>query len=336
MTPVAANYGRVDRKPIAVLHVGLAKCASTYLGDQALSAARLGAVSALVWRPFDLLINQAARELGIGVEAFPDAVNQPVAVAPNLPLFGTNECLTGHFPQPLRCVSFPAFTGEKMLALQERMAELLRRLSGDALGGFDVRILLVVRSPKAWLRSLYRNLVIMGVAQLPQEFFECFGPVAAQWANVDYLLSLYGGLFSPQNVCVLPMEMLRDDAAAFFRAVNGLAGAEILSENDARNVGLSDGASERFRKLWADIERIAPPQASWNDWTVRYKQQTWEFLHNAILNNPSSVARANETWKDDSVSYEMPPALVAELRSRMASLRGVDAFHPYLDEYFGP
>lgn len=325
----------MDRKPVAVLHVGLAKCASTYLGDQALSAARSGAVSALVWRPFDLLINQAARELGVGVEAFPDAVNHPVAVAPNLPLFGTNECLTGHFPQPLRCVSFPAFTGEKMRALQQRTAELLQRLSMDALGGFDVRVLLVVRSAKAWLRSLYRNLAIMGVAQLPEEFFQCFGPVAAQWADVDYLLSLYRGLFGSENVRVLPMEMLRDDAAAFFSAVNGLAGAEILTENDARNVGLSDGASERFRKLWTDIERIAPPQPTWNDLTVRYKQQTWEFLHNAILNDPSAVARANEAWRDDSVSYEMPPALVSEVRSRMTSLREVDAFHPYVGEYFG-
>lgn len=334
MTPVAANYPRVHRKPIAVLHVGLAKCASTYLGAQADAAARRGAVFALVWRPFDLLINQAARELGVGVEAFPDAVSQTAPVAPNLPLFATNECLTGHFPQPLRLVSYPTFTEEKMKALQGRVVELLHRFKEEALRDFDVRILLVARSPRAWLRGLYRNLVIMGVAQLPEEFFKTFGSVAAQWADLNYLVTLYRQAFGAENVCVLPMEMLRDQTAAFFVAVNDLTGATVLSENEARNVGLSDGASERFRRLWSEVDRIAPPQPTWSNWTVRYKQQTWEFLHHAILNDESVVTRANDVWRDDSIAYEMPRGLIEEMCGRMTVLQGVDAFVPYLGEYF--
>ncbi|HEY1975424.1 MAG TPA: hypothetical protein VGG89_02625 [Candidatus Baltobacteraceae bacterium] len=321
-------------KPAALLHVGLAKCASTFLGDQALKAQQRGVASALVWRPFDLLINRAFAELGGTVVAFPDSPPLPVTIPTDRPLIATNECLTGHFPQPLRLVSHPIYTGDTLKALQRRVAELLRAMSVEALSPFDVTVLLIVRSPQRWLHSLYRNLVVMGVAESAEIFFDRFGGVVVQWADVDYLVQLYAELFGKERVRILPVEMLRDDTATFFARVNEMAGAQVLLDNEPRNVGLSDGASERLRALWGEIDRIAPPQPSWSNRTVRFKQETWEFLHNAVLNDESAVKRANEVWRDDRVIYEMPRALVETMQTHMTALRHIEGFERYREEYF--
>lgn len=319
----------------AIFHVGLAKCASTYFGEQIQQAAQGGEVSAAYWRPWDVLLNASFAEvIGSEIVAFPQAGDGNCAFDRDRHFVASNECLTGHFPQPLRMVEYPLYTADHLRAVQENVAHRLKDLTDREFADYRVKILLIVRSPESWLRSVYKNLVLMGVAQLPEQYFQVYGDVLAQWANVDYLARVYRNLFGDENVLLLPFEMLCDDFSAFADAVNSFAGARILLDGTPKNSGLSDEATEYFRQFWMKVDGLAPPVPSWSDLTVQYKQHTWEFVHNAVLNDREKVIEANAVWASGAVKYEMPRPVIDKLRANMQCLKNETHFSRYLAHYF--
>lgn len=336
MNTPASNSSAHSGKKTALFHVGLAKCASTYFGDQMHKAAQDGRLIAAYWAPWDNLINQCYAEvIGSDVIAFPQHSDGNFTAMRDRHFVASNECLTGHFPQPLRATSFPAFSDVHMRAAQETIAKRLHALTQSTFQDFNVRILMITRSPDSWLRSLYKNLVLMGVPNTPETYFQVFGKVLAQWSNLDFLSRTYRGLFGAQNVLMIPFELLRDDFERFAATVNGFAGVEILLDNEARNYGLSDGATEYFRRLWESIDAIAPPEPSWAHPSVVYKQLTWEFLHNTVLNDGMRVTQANARFDIGPFEYEMPSEIIGRLRSHMSCLRNEAGYADYLDEYLG-
>ncbi|MBK5921017.1 hypothetical protein CCR80_08230 [Rhodothalassium salexigens] len=325
-----------DHRPRAVLHVGMAKCASTYLQHQAQEAATAGRIAASVWYPWDTLINQAAEAVGIPVTAFPAARNPQQDWPADLPLMATNECLTGTFPEPLRLTGSRHFTGTHMARLQDQVARQLKAVAERHLAAYDVRVLLITRAPEDWLCSVYKNMVLMGVPDTPDAFLGHFADVFTEWLDIDRLIGLYEALFSPAAVTVLPFEMLRDRPADFAGRINELVGATVVEDRPARNVGLDDAATERVRAAWSVLDELVPPAPDWSDPAVQYKRSTWRFLHQSVLNVPQRVARANARLSGDTAAYTMPADLVDAMKARMTRLADHPAFTPYRERYATP
>ncbi|MBU2537285.1 MAG: hypothetical protein KKH22_02520 [Proteobacteria bacterium] len=319
----------------ALFHVGLAKCASTFFGDQIHKASTSGNIISAYWYPWDTLINSCFAEIiGKDIIAFPQAGNGNLNIDHTKDLIASNECLTGHFPQPLRLISFPVYTDKHLREIQALVAEKLKALAEREFSGYKNKILIITREPESWLLSVYKNLVLMGVSQLPEQFFDVFGKVLTQWANVDFLSQTYKQLFGDENVLVLPFEMLREDFKTFAEKINVFATTEIILDNTPRNSGLSDSATEYFRRFWENIDKIAPPLPSWNNPTVCYKQQTWEYIHNVILNDSKMVTSANASLSEIPFTYKISQKIIQGVRANMQTLKNEQNFSAYLKHYF--
>jgi hypothetical protein len=320
----------------SLFHVGLAKCASTFFGDQINCASCKGDISAYYWMPWDTIINECFKEvIGSDIVAFPDAGNGSINIDLSKHFIASNECLTGHFPLPLRLVSHPVYTAEHLGKTQMLIAHQLKLFSEKALGDFKTKILLITREPESWLLSLYKNFVLMGVSQQPREFYNVFGELIAQWANVDFITNIYKELFDPDNVLVLPFEMLRTDFNLFSKIINEFTNSDIIINNIPKNSGLSNNATEYFRIFWKKIDKIAPSSPSWQDPTIRYKQQTWKYIHNTVMNDKNMVDIANaELGNNLSIDYHIPEKVVIAVRNNMLSLRDNALFSKYIHSYF--
>ncbi len=322
------------QKKTALFHVGLAKCASTYFGDQMHKSSLKGNITSTYWHPWDTLINECFIEvIGKDIIAFPLAGNGDFNIDSTKHFIASNECLSGHFPQPLRMISYPAYTEKHLKEIQALIAQRLKTLTDHHFSNYRTKILIITREPESWLLSIYKNLVLMGVSQRPEQYLDVFGKVLVQWANIDFLNHTYTQIFGSKNVMLLPFEMLREDFASFAERINTFASTEIILDNIPRNSGLSDSATEYFRGFWEKIDSIVPPLPSWNDPTVRYKQQTWEYLHNTILNESKMVANTNSVLNESFLGYKITQQVIEDVRANMQTLKNAANFSAYLNHY---
>lgn len=168
----------------------------------------------------------------------------------------------------------------------------------------EVKILIIIREQKSMLDSVYRHYVRRGGLRTPEEFLQpkkhlrCpDGSTPPGWYrtpnfNLDYykyniLVEYYHELFSPDNVLVLPMEVLKESEEEYINTIREFAGVQ-------HNPSLKE---EVFRKhgglshFEAYVKRYTNPflnADSMNDytWTTPldpYKSQyIWEKLIRGI------------------------------------------------------
>lgn len=87
----------------------------------------------------------------------------------------------------------------------------------------SVKIILVLRRQDTWCESIYRQLIFSEDRYRRfisfGEFFDLdddgSGRVPVSALAWDHLVEIYYRVFGKSNVCVLPFELMRDDAAAF-------------------------------------------------------------------------------------------------------------------------
>lgn len=317
----------------AVIHVGMAKCASTFIQHQAQLAARRGIISAHVWAPWDTLINQVAIQIGVPVTPFPNASGMARPILPDRPFFGTNECLTGTFPQPLRRIETNLFSGTTMRNLQQGIISTLYSYCRRHFSEHDVHILLVTREPVSWLRSIYRNLVVMGVSQNPEDYFQRYHDVFIEWANYDRLLENFSAYFGKDKIHVMPFEELTQHPKTFSEKINDLCQSDIITDNSPKNTGLDDNVTEKIREVWSTLDRIFPANPNWQDPLVNFKQETWLFIHNNILNNEYVVNKINEHANNANIKLKIPDYLPSSINNNCTKLRSLKNFKRYSNLY---
>ncbi|HET7657253.1 MAG TPA: hypothetical protein VFK37_03100 [Bacillales bacterium] len=80
-------------------------------------------------------------------------------------------------------------------------------------------LLLVVREPVSWIRSIYiQSVKEGGHGSISQEFIENQFLLLKHSLDIDYMTKCYERYFS--NVLILPYELLKSDEEAFWRKIS--------------------------------------------------------------------------------------------------------------------
>jgi hypothetical protein len=125
---------------------------------------------------------------------------------------------------------------------RRQVCAILKRLCPGA------TILIVTRGFKSAARSGYSQYVRTGGRLKPGEALAERFEVDTQY-DYDAVIDLYTRAFGPDNLLVLPYELLRDDPAAFARELEERLGVEASPPIASLNVSLSPAAIQWYRRL---------------------------------------------------------------------------------------
>jgi hypothetical protein len=107
------------------------------------------------------------------------------------------------------------------VSIQDRQTQICQRL-GELFP--NARILMVTRGFRSLMLSSYSQRIRMGGVEGFEDLFapaqEQVSPEEQPW-DYDFMLDVYEQVFGRGQVLVMPYELLRDDPAAFFGALEG-------------------------------------------------------------------------------------------------------------------
>ena len=290
------------------VHVGMAKCASTTLHD-AFQRQPHAMVRATGFNALTPLVDHAML-FATGGRATALTPRTPAEVrrqfarwqrtmrehaatgGPGDRIAFLNECVTGVYPRHLRSTAAGWFGPEMLGTFRLEAAEALLEVAPRA------RILILVRDPRTWLRSMVNNLLSMGLVTSTEDFRERHYPVLRAWYAMDEVLPLYTGLFGDQQVTVLPIELARTDPARFVALLSEHHGFDFHWSGPARNQSLPGGALRGLQDLYALVDELSPATGSWSDSNTRVKSALSEFLLEAVRNDPSALETLRERYGD--------------------------------------
>lgn len=194
-----------------VIHIGLAKAASTTLQNRLLSQQNTFAYAGKINNAYtDPLVEQLIRRI-----CFCDSLEYDTEVVNTL-MASVRERLMAQSRPML--ISSEALSAEG-LADRRLIAERLHRLFAPA------RILIVLRAQQTRLQSLYLNYLRgSGLSFISfQDWLDrTYGDIHARGLNYEPLVRLYEELFGRDNVVVVPFEWIRDHLSMFSSRVASL------------------------------------------------------------------------------------------------------------------
>lgn len=128
---------------------------------------------------------------------------------------------------------------------QRQVAESLYRDFPQA------KVLIVTRGYESMLKSMYSQYVTIGGILSFNAYQQEMGKHLAAFYDYSYVINLYRGLFKPENVIVLPFELLQTDNTAFMDLLLANTG---FSANDSYqyqkvNASVATGLFEGYRLL---------------------------------------------------------------------------------------
>lgn len=209
--------------PIHFIHVGLAKTASTWLQREVLPYhPQLWVIRTGMGKPEFI---DCVRELwkfndnSFDASEWRSTFNELVArYAPEQQLVGiSSENLAGNL-----------ITGAQVAVIADRLAGFFPR----------TKIILVLRHPVDYVLSVYNQYVRMGGLKSLRGFLtDTTIPGRAITNRLDYqnLIRLYTTRFGRENVLVLPLEWLREDADAYLQAIWTFLGVDTLDKEQVRH-----------------------------------------------------------------------------------------------------
>jgi hypothetical protein len=152
-------------------------------------------------------------------------------------------------------VSFEAFCFTMVFDVEPlTKARRLHDIFGDG-----TKILIVLREPFALLRSFYFEMVRDGFAGTFEDFvrFQYLYQFRSLLFDLRYfdIYGIYAELFGADNICVIPLELLKQDTAKFLRRISDhlevdaldLALGQYNSSNDMRVLELLRRLNARYR-----------------------------------------------------------------------------------------
>lgn len=309
--------------PRPVLHIGMAKCASTYLHDnlahQSIAFGAFSGFDALSPLVDEAMVRASGYRYGALTPKPVDEVTRQFAAwrlrmaRPDIQgdspraLMLSNECVTGVYPFPARFTADSGFDAAVMKAFQRSAAELLAQTFPRA------TIVLLVRRPAGWLRSVYNNLVTMGLADQGAGFEDRHHAILEQWYALDELVGLYRGHFGTENVHVIPIELARADPARFQRRLSAAYGFPLKLPVPFRNRSLPTGALDKLRDVNALIDEISPPDGRWEAPNTYLKHAIWRFCFEAVMNDADAHDAMKARFGEAPAFFTPPPDMVERL-----------------------
>lgn len=215
------------------LHIGLPKCGSTFLQRVWANQPDLAPVN--LTEPLQAIRAELAIG-GVGTQPKAHAVPPPPPNADPATLCASNEgFLHVYLNRP------DAF--DKITRYFRTMAEWVHA------NGLTEDVVIVVRDPAAWLRSMHEQSVKEGGSESASEFMASHDAFLRQHLDLATILEIWGGLGIRCHV--LPLESLREDEDGFFGQLESLVGAPVPA------VPLRQAVGKRARSLNASMgERL--------------------------------------------------------------------------------
>jgi len=310
--------------PRTTIHIGLLKTASTTL------QAGFAANSALTYVDYRLVepLRMAAGAAAEAGHPLPGQV--PAGHLPSIlrgadkPVVISDERFSGipHY-------SYQVKSGRVTRAFQTHCAQLLHALAPQA------RIVIVLREPRAWLVSYYKQFLKFGEHRRIKPYCRAHHDHLVQSYNVDFLTDLYVGLFGAKNVVVLPFEMLRKDSARFLEIFSDTVGTAVTLPESA-NKGIDDGLIEHIRQLNA-VRRFLARKARWND---AYARQTsllfFDVVEGALTDREETQRILKRALPPTRLDVEPPADMLDDMRRAVArTVADTPLFAPFRGLYAG-
>ncbi|MEA3002712.1 MAG: hypothetical protein QOH81_1500 [Sphingomonadales bacterium] len=189
-------------------------------------------------------------------------------------------------------------------------------------------ILIVTRGFGSMILSSYSEYVRSGGDMSFEAFCAPATGYGAEWWDYDEVIGLYERTFGSSRVLVLPYELLRQHADAFFAAITGPLGLEphaIPSRAENRSISAASLAwYPRFATLLSRLPRDGLVNRA-------YRRAAFGDRLSAVAAGLQRVRPLRLPGVGD-ISSDM----LRELTSRCELLRHRPLHQPYLDEYFMP
>lgn len=121
------------------------------------------------------------------------------------------------------------------------------------------KILIVTRSPDAWIRSMYNQTVKQGSADAFRRFLVHERDFIEQTLSIRELFTIWKQHYGSDNILILPVEMLWEDEDRFFGEIERFTGIKAPNRAHrpatASNVSLSEDNLELMRQFnkWAKV-----------------------------------------------------------------------------------
>lgn len=190
-----------------VIHIGLHKAASTYLQTRLFPALPAHYVFVAGYRR--RVLDQVQSSAGFDPDVLHEYVRAEIART------------YGRTTYPLTILSHEELSGHPHGHHRVDPAAVAANLK-EAFPGAG--IILVIRDQFAYLRSLYAfRVAIQGLeTRTPEQFFREEGRLGLfDKLEYDRLVEVYTARFGTENLLVVPVELLRENPAAFNRAITG-------------------------------------------------------------------------------------------------------------------
>ncbi len=216
-----------------------------------------------------------------------------------------------------RLSSDPSFGGYYFTDVIDRLLETF--------GSF--RVLLTIREQRGMLLALYRQAVrsggtytltqMIGTGDEPTGWAPTIRP---EYLMYDRMIAHLSERVGRENVCVLPLELMRNDPKSYLERLGSFTGARatIEPEMEAENAGLSPLATRMstVTNRFARPNPIGPEQS----WRLKFLRSFYWRLDRVM---PKAWSRrTNERWK--RTIEERVRGLYADSNRRTAELTGFD------------
>ena len=278
-----------------LLHIGFAKCGSTFLQQ---------------W-----------------FEKHPEIYFQPKRFAQSNKEMPQNYLFS--------CEDFSIWQGEPIIyglagsvhydyrKFQENISAMLAGLFPAA------KVLIVTRSHRQIIRSIYSQYIAKGGAFSLKEIFTVNPGMFQHFLNYNYVINLYRAKFGKENVIILPYEMLRDEPAKFIAAIESQL--SISGKFDFPNKQVNESFDKRILNAYFKTSKFIYTALK----PFPKRLQTWlylQYMQQLRGNKPNEFIKLLAT--DNELIYEGLDDFVQDLKPTAEILRGEPVYQPYLNEYF--
>lgn len=205
----------------------------------------------------------------------------------------------------------------------------------------DAKLLVVVREPRSWLKSMYKQHIHTGGSETFRRF------MITREEGLSYLLSLqyldhWRAQFGADCVEILPYELMKESMAAFMKRLSENTGSPGLNANLNPKANISVGAAEgefmrqtaRSLKLIIDNSEITDPRIIPN--LEKMKELVDAVLRWEMQDNPAGkLARlARRIDMKPDLDANLPEGLKKTINDKMIpQLKALSAFDGLVDDY---
>ncbi|RMG36998.1 MAG: hypothetical protein D6720_03875 [Gammaproteobacteria bacterium] len=234
------------KEPPPLIHIGLPKCASTFLQRCWRADSRIS----LAYHELAPIIG-LARQKGHEGRPPPRALTPPrLTLPPHVP--GRQSLVLSH--EALSNAYINERADESRIACFQQWAAALTKAAFP-----KARILIVTREPASWILSIYNQAVKQGGTDTFRQFLRRESTFLERSCDLRELFVIWRQHFGSDQVLMLPVEWLREDQAGFFRALHRFSGVETrpppADQAQPVNPSLAEGHLDVMRQFnrWVEL-----------------------------------------------------------------------------------